>query len=232
MTARAQTKAASARRPAPMQRSREELLEQIGVVLAEVDAAMAKPRGSVGWAYTNDKPLGKHRKVIDDLARELNVVMNPDHDYDAPGAEEAIDAEFAAVPGKVPSWARPGRFVLWVGHVPVLCRWGGFAYPCSNIQPIDRGKPWFEKAAAYRHMTTYQIPAKSQTPEELFRLALSEWSMEASFKLFDLTENGQEAVDEAAEEAGREWLDDVLKAGPMNAIELPTRLTEIQQRLF
>lgn len=230
-------KTTTTRKPAaPKERkpahTKEELLPKIGLVLDAVDAEMAKPdRGAVEWNSDYYGPLKKLCGQINVLMGQLEDVVNPRHLYSAPEDADTAVLEAFGTKGTPTSWARPAMFLMWVGPVPALCTWGGFARAQAAFQAIDPTKPWLMKESS-RSTYPSTIPARAESVAWMFRKSLNALVEVKGFAFVPLSAAGLADVDAAAEIVGREWVAAQLKAGPVDAIEIAPKLTEIQQRLF
>lgn len=120
--------------------TRDDLLAAIGGEFDAVDAALAKRKAStrINLAWQSGNPaLEKARVQIAKLHDYLELIENPESEYDHPGADEAIQAAFADAPGSIPRWSRSGTFLLWMDYVPVRCEWGGFGTQSACVFAAD-----------------------------------------------------------------------------------------------
>jgi len=220
----------------PKAPTKESLLVQIGTVLDEVDAIMRDKRpkrDAVDWSSIYRGPLEQQRKTVDGLYRQLEAVTNPEGDYEAPGADEAIQAAFGAERGTVPSWARPGEFLMWLGYIPYRCIWGGFAKPSALLCAADPRGPFSEPSGYHQvHGLTRSIDATWPDVAGAFRAALAQLSMSKDFVLRSLVPDGVENVNLWLATPEAAWAIDPIKRGPVNEVPLPPRFAAVQQRMF
>jgi hypothetical protein len=216
--------------------TREDLLAAIGGELDAVDAALAKRKAStrinLAWQSGN-AALEKARVQISKLHDYLELIENPEGEYDHPGADEAIQATFADAPGSIPRWSRAGTFLLWMDYVPLRCEWGGFATQSACVFAADPEAMWFSSRGA-THLELRYIEPECVTVADSFRLLLRKHVDLAASKLrmVKLDDEAAEATRKTLELPESEWLRDALKAGPVDPLPLPRHLQAVQQRLF
>jgi hypothetical protein len=217
-----------------------ELLEQVRLVLDGVDQQMEERSWSIQFSHYGEfRDPGRR---IEDLNEALHAVLtaeggDPDQDL----AGNAIRETFGAEPGTVPSWARPGRFLVWVGYVPFLCAWNGFAVPEAEITAVDPTQLWVTPGGTIN--ATRSVPANCRTPDEMFRdfLRTSTIAKEFSngrkpgkplFNLHRLEGFVKEGLQAALEKPENAWIVAALKRGPVNPVPLPEHLQAVQTLLF
>jgi hypothetical protein len=189
-----------------------------------------------------DAMLREQKRTMDDLIARLDKILGQDD----PAATDIIHETFATTPGTVPSWARPGTFLIWIGYIPCRCIWGGFADPNADIVAADPTEKWFAPSGAVS--MSISIPPSCDTVEELFRTFLTGKVEERAFKypksraynapapkdlgpmfnLHRLAEMGREAAEKELAKPSNAWLAPALKRGPVNPIPLPPHLQFVQ----
>jgi hypothetical protein len=223
--------------------TREDLLEKIGAVLREVDAFMVRDDWRSAVEFTRwDSSLREPKRAIEDLIARLDKILGQDD----PAAIDLINEMFGTTPGTVPSWARPGTFLLWIGYIPCRCIWGGFADPTADIVAADPTEKWFAPSGAVN--MNISIPPSCRTVDALFRTFLTSKTEERAFKypksraynapapkdlgpmfnLHRLAEMGREAAEKELAKPSNAWLAPALKRGPVNPIPLPAHLQFVQ----
>lgn len=238
------------RKPAPQKPiepeipdTREDLLAKIGAVLDKVDEKMAGKRDfNVAFGSWNNL-LRDEVEEMGRLTDRLNKLINPDNRSDGPWSPDLIRETFGAVPGEIPTWSRPGTFLLWIDYVPVRCVWGGFADPLTQIVAADPNIRWPAPAGA---MNAPKVASGThKTPADLFRDVLQRSTLAVShtvksrkggrepvpaFNLHVLSDLGKEATQKVLAESP--WLVAALKRGPVDPIPLPPHLQAVQMTMF
>ena len=224
--------------------TQEDLLQKIGGVIREVDAFMAQRDGGYNHVQFNrwDTSLREQKRTIESLIDRLDKILGQDE----PAAIEIINKMFATTPGTVPSWARPGTFLLWIGYIPCRCIWGGFADPTADIVAADPTEKWFAPSGAVN--MNVSIRGSCQTVDALFRAYLTAKAEERLFKqprsraynapppkdigpafnLHRLSDLGREATEKELAKPENAWIAPALKRGPVNPISLPPHLAFVQ----
>jgi hypothetical protein len=235
---------APARKKAPaIPDTKDDLLEKIGMVLGEVDTFMAQrtARNDHIQFQRWDVSLREQKRTMEDLIARLDKILGDDD----PTAQDIIAEKFGAEPGTVPSWARPGTFLLWIGYIPCRCIWGGFADPVADIVAADPNERWFAPSGAVN--MGISIRASWQTVDAMFREFLTEKVAEREYKqprsraynavkkdlgpkfnLHRLGELGKQAAEKELAKPSNAWIAPALKRGPVNPISLPSHLAFVQ----
>jgi hypothetical protein len=217
-----------------------ELLAEIGVVFDAVDRKMEERTWQIHFGH-----FGEFRDEglrIEALVAGLHKVLadeggDPDQDLTGPVIQEA----FGAAPGTVPTWARPGRFLVWIDYVPCLCLWGGFADPQSCVSAADPGMIWMAPSGSIS--ARLMVPSGCKTPEELFRNMLAVSTQATTFTngrkpgapAFNLHKLESWVKDELRADLAKPenaWLVAALRRGPVRPIPLPAHLQAVQMALF
>jgi hypothetical protein len=230
--------------------TKEDLLRQIGEIIEKVDARMAARRehsiSFSGRSWASDY-MRAESEAAWKLSQRLNKVINPTGDQTLPGSPEAIMAAFGSAPGTVPSWARPGTFLLWIDYMPCRCIWGGFFDPCSDVVAADPKATWMSPAGSVS--VAREIMGDDRTPADLFRHGLIRktteitWANrrgrrnytdqgEPAFQLHALGELAKEAAEKTLALPENAWLVEALKRGPVAPIPLPPHLQVVQNSVF
>jgi hypothetical protein len=224
-------------------KTKPELLEKIGLVLDAVDQKMVGRRSEIRFDHFGDfRKLGIEMETYVEALGDL-LEPNTGRYSNRPLVSEAIQEAFGAAPGTVPSWARPGAFLLWIDYVPCLCVWGGFADPEGHIQAIDPKSLWMSPAGSLRGIEHPWVPSACETPGDLFRTYLRTSTTATAFTngrkpggpAFNLhTLNSEVKVELRAYLAKPEnaWAVAALRRGPVNPIPLPAHLQTVQMPLF
>ena len=132
----------------------------------------------------------------------------------------------------MPSIGRPGRFVEWIGWVPVLCEWGGLISRSSmELRAIDPAQRWLT-SSGYRSLYDARYVSGNSGVRALFRHVLSNMATSKGFDLIELGEHAREAAANQLALPENEWLRQALKAGPVDPLPLPSRLWAVQTSLF
>jgi hypothetical protein len=219
--------------------TQEELLREIGLLLDAVDMKVDKRDWQVTFShYSTFRDEGDRLATLVDA---FNNLADPDNLLDEPPSSAAIREAFGATPGTVPSWARPGRFLLWVGYVPCLCVWGGFAEPEGYIAAADPDVRWM--APSGRLNASRTIPTGYANPQELYRsiLLASTTARQFSngrkpggpaFNLHRLDDDVKRELREDLAKPENAWLVEALRRGPVNQLALPAHLQAVQITWF
>jgi hypothetical protein len=136
--------------------------------------------------------------------------------------------DLSAPGGTVPSLARPGAWVEWVGYIPVLVHWGGFLGDGSDIRMVDPDEKWLN-ASGYQSLHIYP----SRGDMDLRATVREQLEAAISPKKFDLKDVDEDGKDEARKLlADNEWLRRALEAGPVDPIRMPPKLRAVQTMPF
>jgi hypothetical protein len=223
--------------------TKEGLLAEIGALLDKVDATMAGPRKNIVW-FGRYSGTRTELDGVYELSRRLEKLLNPERDPALPGAPEAIRAAFGAEPGTVPSWSRPGTFLVWIDYIPCRCVWGGFADPAVDVVAADPKALWMMPAGAMSLTAYPAIEPQHRSVVDLFADKLRERTNstqtsgrrggkpEPAFNLFSLNEHGREAAEQELAKPENAWLVQALKRGPVRPIPLPPHLQSVQLSLI
>jgi hypothetical protein len=223
-------------------RSPAELMPLIAEVLDAVDAEMSRPRTDrTLWSNPVQTPLKECRETLNDLTAELNRALTPRHGVATQSSEAAIAAEFGTAPGKVPSWARPGHFLLWLGPLPVHCAWGGFAGSKGTMLAVDTLLPWLVEDGL-KSMYLGSIPSAATDVRSLFVMGLvqlinqTSWAGGRPLRFRPVALRSSVLKDLATIRGEhRAWLEAALEAGPTGAadtVEMPGHVRALQRVLF
>lgn len=229
--------------------TQEDLLAQIGKLLDQVDAKMANRElvreHFVSFSRWSRGLLDAEAEQGYKLAQRLDKLINPKELRDLPCAADLIQQTFQATPGTVPTWARPGTFLVWIDYVPCRCVWGGFIDPSAEVVAADPNGLWLSPAGSIA--ATPQIFKRLNTPLDLFRESLKATTesvknvgrgraynskTEPAFNLFPLGELAKAAAEGVLALPENAWLVAALKRGPVNPIPLPPHLQAVQTSLF
>lgn len=221
------------------------ILAAMGALCDQVDALLAQPRA---YSVTFDrlwnaspewKSLDRHRDKLRDALRNLigDEEEAKETDHNPAALEDCIRAALEAQPGTVPSFARPGRFLIWLDRIPICCQWDGFIEPNAICMAVDPRQPWLDSDGD-RGMRNETIGHDQYTVESMFRDEVAAWTQEATWKknkrlptfsIVPLTERARASVE--AREAEWEWLRPILRRGPTNPISLPEHIAGMQTML-
>jgi len=227
--------------------TQEDLLAQIGKLLDVVDEKMAgKREHAISFSR-----WGSNGLLRDDteqgykLAQRLDKLVNPDQRHDVPSAAEVIHETYQAAPGTVPTWARPGTFLVWIDYVPCRCVWGGFIDPAMEVVAADPNAMWLSPAGAIS--AQQHIYKDFRTPLDLFRDSLQQSTTattsigrgrsynrktEPAYNLHRLGELAVATAEKVLAMPEHAWLVAALKRGPVDPIPLPPHLQAVQTSLF
>lgn len=200
--------------------TRESLLAEIAARLDAVDTAwMAQRAGklpvdSTAWLGTE---LSRLIEQLDEL-----------RDWDGGDGRELIARQLGAKPGEIPSWARPGTFLLWLDYVPIRCIWGGFAFNASIVAANPDGL-WVSPTG-YRSF--YEAIGDSAVDvRAYFRQTIERFTRDKKFKLVQLEKDAADECRRILQEPESAWLREALARGPVDRIPLPAHLQAVQQHL-
>lgn len=196
-----------------------------------ITAEAGRPRPSFEFPFlygTYGTPTQAARYKVRELVQEFLNLVDP-QDYQA-GTEALMEALMEA-PGQVPSWTRPGTFLLWIGYVPVRCVWGGFAMPMTDLVAADPGEMWIDPSGS-SHIATPGSVNPTETPADYFRRTLRNRSERGNLDLFPLTPWAKNATRQELERPCNAWLAPAIARGPVDPIPLPRKLAAVQQSLF
>ncbi len=215
---------AKAIKKAPAKRApkdtRESLIAQMGKLFDAVDQLLPTLK-DFSWHWPQQPKLRQARMDCDALVVRMHKLLDPNSDE----SPQEVFAVALGVVGSVPSVARPGNFVEWVGPIPVLCAWGGFMERSADLRMIDPAEQWISETG-YLSMHPDPRPGCLEVRTS-FREWLEQFVGAPKFKLHDVSDYGREqAVERLAES---EWLRDVLEKGPVDPIPLPNHLLAIPQ---
>ncbi len=242
-------------KPKKKDRTAEDILAALAKEFDTVEREMRKPdRHALAYALNLRYPntsmgpaLQKARERVDTLIDELREVLHPGPeipDYDDDRTLTTISERFAAAPGQVPTWTQAGTFVMWLGYVPIGCRWTGFADLEAAFFAIDPAPPWL----------AFEVRNFEPTESEGFAEVLSPWSVDPGVEdvadlmlrrltalaaskqqmlvLKPLSDEARAAATARLGEPGFAWVPDVLRRGPDRPVALPKHLQAVQQGLF
>lgn len=212
----------------PNEDTKERLIAAMDAILVEVDAVIPTLERFISWSYPGGR-LGEldreARGLFERYAALTKEDAEPLHYWDC---AEVFARALAAPDGAVPSFAREGRWIEWIGYVPVLCVWGGFLRRSAELRIVDPAEKWIT-STGYTSLQA-SIPQGAADPGEVMRVLLEGVAAHKDFNLHDVS---RDARDEAAGRlAEHPWLQRALEAGPIDAIRFPRRLAHVQQTLF
>jgi hypothetical protein len=188
-------------------------------VLDRVDAKLPGLT-SMNWRYSHG-PLAKEMEDRDDIMRRFWEVVGDDEDQ---SATEVFREALSAPEGTVPSLARPGCWLEWVGYIPVLVYWGGFTGEGNSIQMADPAEKWINSTgyeSIYINLSRGDADLRA-----IFREELVSRTRAKKFALQDVDADTRQEV--AANLEAKEWLRAALKAGAVNPIAMPPKFKAVQ----
>ncbi len=200
--------------------TRESLLAEIGARLDDVDAAWIAQRAG------GKRPATSTVRLSSELGRLIDQL---DFIVDEHEARDLITRELGAKPGEIPSWARPGTFLLWLDYVPIRCVWGGFAISTHCIIAADPDGLWVT-GSGYRSLYE-EIGVGAVDVRAYFRQTIERMTRDKKFKLLRLEEHAAAQCREILQEPDKAWLREALARGPVDPIPLPAHLAAVQQHL-
>jgi hypothetical protein len=236
--------------PQPEPETKDDVLAAMGKLCDEVDAALAsadgKRKGLDFHQWQSNEPwraFAARRQTLSEKLRALlwQAGMDEDEDNeeddqqeDRPEPSVIIRTALMKKPGDVPSFARPGEFMLWIEFIPIVVNWGGWMAQ-SQLVAVAPQKPWinqdgtlFMRSALDQEQTVYQV-----VHDGLRRLTTAVRTdhrnrREFQFKPCSLD---REARAEAATRQEVPWVRAALQLGPVDAIPLPAHVKSIQMAL-
>ena len=197
----------------------------------QFDAEMAKPRRfGIDLRYPDPTPMRELRRRMRDVVAALGDLVEDE------SVEDLIKAQLATEPGRVPEWSRPGKFMLWLGFVPIACGWDGFPCPGARLIPVAPRTLFMSEYGAFG--MNEGVAPESRTVEAHFReylLAQTQrmtWHKHKHVPAFELVPLHAEAQHQAAEyAAANPWVEPALRRGPLNAVPLPPHIQAVQLAL-
>lgn len=183
--------------------------------------------------YTFDR----HKRL---LTRKLLDLL-PEGENGDDAAKKLIVNSLKAEDGAVPSFARPGHFLIWLDFIPIFCSWGGYMVPGGVAYAIDPSKPFLNEAGG-RYVRP-EIATNHISVEDRFREVVVSWTVmgetsyrntrgkkaETKFAPVPLTAPAKEEVVQRAAE--HPWVVPLLKRGPVNPLKLPLHIKSVQMAL-
>lgn len=229
---------------APLPETKEAIFEAMGSLCDQVDAVMATERTMERQPdrdFTSRWPVPKVWEPLyvrrEALQQQLRKALEVEDEHNHAGAH--IRTALGAPPGEVPSFARPGVFVIWVGFIPIGCVWNGFISPNAQMLAIDPERPWINEAGIKSGETT--IRGTHKDIDEVFREEVTDWTVhiergrnykappKPTFQLVSLSSRGRKEVSSRLEQMP--WLRDVIRRGPVNPIQMPSHIKSVQMAL-
>jgi hypothetical protein len=203
--------------------TREGLIAEMGALLDRVDAALPG-LDTVVWHATWGA-LSKYRAEEDALEERMWELLDRDQDVTP---SDVFGPALEAPGGAVPTLARAGAWVEWVGYIPVVVYWCGFLGHDSSFTIADPAERWINTTG---YQTAYLRVDHGKA--ELRKMARNELTSIIKQKGFTLHDVSGHAIDAAtARLAESEWLRKLLAAGPVDALPLPASLKALQIPLF
>lgn len=141
--------------------------------------------------------------------------------------------------GTVPTWSRPGRFLVWFGPIPVLCTWRGMVSTDCYLEPADPRALWIDEDVTIEK--SGHVQATDASVDAVFRRWLEAMANsvtprsrnnkpEHTMKLRHLDRIHEQAV---RDHLGRSrWLQEALRRGPVNPVPMPQHLLFAQPALI
>jgi hypothetical protein len=179
----------------------------------------------INWSWPKGKLL-KLREQSDALITRMIKLIAPRDDMTP---QKIFEAALAPAAGAVPSVARPGCFVEWVGYVPVLCCWSGFMFRAIDIRMADPAEKWLNETG-YQSMQQPYIYPEELDVRTMFRSRLEQMVQNQGFALRDVSSFGRDQA--VSRLAANEWLRALLDKGPVDPIAMPASMMAVQQSLF
>jgi hypothetical protein len=199
--------------------TRESLIAEMGALLDHVDAMLPSMK-SLSWRWGHG-PLAKQREEVDAIVRRMEDLLGDEADL---SAEEVFVQGVSRPGGTVPSLARPGAWVEWVGYVPVLVFWGGFLEVTSYLRMCDPDEKWLN-AGGYQSLHLYPVRGDVNL-RQMIRDELTEATRSKKFDLYVVDAAGRTEASTALAE--NEWLREIVAAGPVDPIPMPPKLRAVQ----
>lgn len=213
------------RRRKPPAATRDSLIAAAATVLDEADRLLQTERHSLDWHWPKGR-LGGLRGQLDDIVQRFGEVTDKDASYGS--ARQLLSEALQASPGTVPTLARPGMWVEWIGYVPVLCVSGGFVTRQFSFHAADPAEKWIGPTgyrSVYAAVRIGQLDAG-----KILRAELEEIVSDRGFRLADLERGVRDRL--VKQLAGAPWLQAILARGPVKPIPLPRRFDAVQASLF
>ena len=208
---------------APPADTREGLIAEMATILDAVDQALPTMT-HIEWASAYYGTLAKHKEAVNALFTRMHKLLGEDAEE---SADDVFKAALSAPPGEVPTPARPGRFVAWLGYVPVLLEWGGFITRDAELYAVDPKELWLTDTG--RLTVGAYIQRGELDLRKWFEQRLQATAANPKFRLHTL-KTGQTAALERL--ATNTWLREVIAKGPVDPVPLPKHLAAIQLEPF
>jgi hypothetical protein len=224
----------------------EGLLEAMGDLCNKVDALIAKETAAGSpierdFRYLYRQPP-EWQPLVDMRVKLTNLLR--DKIEDGQTLRSIVCGGLSAELGTVPSFARPGLFVLWVDFMPVVVQWDGFLVPQPGFFLACNVERPFGNSIGQREFD----PGIGKEPdvELLCRRELADWTTDVvsdnrgSWKkpkpprpVFNPQVLGADGRRATANRMSvwEPWLRPILRRGPVNPIPMPKHVKSIQMAL-
>jgi hypothetical protein len=214
--------------------TQEDLVAQLAASLDQADRLLLDRHLHVRLDQW-DNTIGRQKATINELMGRLDKL--------GLGSLDIYHQTFAAAPGTVPSWTRPGTWIIWLGYVPCRAIWGGLADPHADVVAVDPNAPWFAPSGSVSTGTGIALDLKN--PDDLIRTYLVGLTRKLDyvgvgrnkpgkpdFSLKPLADLGRTSAQETLIAPGNQWIAAALKRGPVNEIKLPPHLRAVEVSMF
>jgi len=235
--------------------------EAIAAICQQVDELIPGP-AQIGWGDPVQRMVtARLRPLIDHLDKLLNpprpepAAVDPDADPLTPEQEEEADSKLEDARrawmdalqdprdylqvalsldrGEVPSWSRPGTFLLWFGPLPVRCTWPGLFGDTFTLEPCQPDQLWFSVRGVSQHGLRFykdMPPVKDVVASAMDRAISGRDSKgRLTASLMGLRQDEAMAVDDYLR--SHRWLQEALRPGPVDVVPMPDELLLAQPPL-
>jgi hypothetical protein len=225
------------------------IVAAIGAVCDQIDEAIEKPR-QYGFHLRQpgyDSPLRKlNLERLNPLTEALGKLLNPKVEPNPDNATEVAAEVVYQDPldylkvalhgdrGKVPTWSRPGVFLVWFGPIPVRCTWfGAFDSDC-HLEAVNPRELWFDEDATVVAGTV--ITPNDKSVDAVFKRHLKGWGDQRDkkgvpmMKLRHLKAEQAQVVNDFL--STHRWLHEAMRMGPINPVPMPQHLLLAQPALI
>lgn len=221
--------------PKPAPDTVEKVIAEMTTVCDAVDEAVKGIRRTdIPWeAYSHSStpmPWRQFEQEANKLRDRLRELVG----YDK--ARETALVALMTPPGKEPSWARPGSFIVWFGHIPCVCDWRGFLYPSARLLPATPHSSWLFHGGA-TEANRVVIKPQMQTVRDFFRQLLldettaTQWKGAKKVNTFELTGLSARGRKAAELMAAQPWVQEALKEPATPLVAIPAHVRSVQLSL-
>lgn len=213
--------------PEPLPETVEATVAAIAKVCDLIDAEIPKP--NMRKSYEQSAVADLKRNLMP-LIDHLTMLLPPEDDV-----RDFLLVALSTDLGVVPSWSRPGTFLLWFGPIPVRCTWPGVIRDTMLLEPADPAALWWDARPTIERFVS--VNQGMDPVRERFRVIMATaFGREARDKKGRLTARlrplrwDEAAAVEEYRQTHR-WLWEPLRKGPVDPVAMPQELLLAQPQL-